>query len=172
MFVLDWESTNTEFTLEDGWKLTGLNVKLDSQFDENMKAAAEVMKAVPTSGDSVFNKSATRVRGTNIPFGLYEAVVGKYNGSKRLYGFRYVGFLPYSNCPVEFGGCEPACCDSTVLYGIVFDKEAGVMVFKELSQIPIENANPKRVHDPSTSVKDLEDADDDVNLGIEDNTHD
>ncbi len=161
-----------DITLEDGWKLTGLNVKLDSQFDETVKAAAEVMKAVPTSGGS-FAESKTLVRGTNIPFGLYEAIIGKYNCRKRLYGFRYVGFLPYSNCPVEFAGCEPHSCDATVLYGLVFDKEAGVMVFKELPRIPVENANPVRVASPASTEPDLPDADGngDVNVGIEDAIH-
>ena len=38
---------DTEIKLEDGWKLTGLNISVDSQFDESLKAMADVIEAVP-----------------------------------------------------------------------------------------------------------------------------
>ena len=35
----------TEITLSEGWNLTALNVKVDSQIDENIEAAAELVKS-------------------------------------------------------------------------------------------------------------------------------
>lgn len=127
-------TNETAITLDDGWNLTQLNVKLDSQFDENLKAAAELAKAIPTGGGGD-REMKMAVRATNVPMGLYEAVVSEGPDSKkRLYGFRYVGFMPYSTCPIESCGAEQHTCCDDVIYGLVF--EDGAMVFCPLSETP------------------------------------
>jgi hypothetical protein len=129
-------SNHTSITLQDGWNLTHLNVETDSNIDANLKALAEIVEAVPTGGDI---ESATRVgvRGINVPLGLYEAVISNDGCTKRLYGFRYVGFMPFSGCPVEFAGCRAHSCeDGLQIYGLVFDEAENVMVFRQLDTIP------------------------------------
>lgn len=122
--------------LEDGWNLTEISQDLDSQTDENLRAAASMLSAVggilPTTekgSDVTFTVPAR-----NVPLGFYEAVIGRDGtGCKRLYGFRYVGFVPYANCPVEMHGHEHQCCDDPLasLYGLTFHQ--GEMVFQPLS---------------------------------------
>ncbi|MFN7733639.1 MAG: hypothetical protein ACK5OB_17210 [Pirellula sp.] len=131
--------------LEDGWNLTELNQKLDSQTDENLKAISELVGAIgklptPTAQGESNSKSLTdatpscTVRASNVPLGYYESVLGRdARGRKRLYGFRYVGFLPYANCPQSMAGFECNTCETADLYGLVFENEA--MVFRRLSDI-------------------------------------
>lgn len=135
-------SNETSITLEDGWKLTGLNVDVDSQVDESIRAAAEIVKGIPTGGD-FGAQHRVEVQGVNVPLGLYESVISDQGGKKRLYGFRYVGFLPFSGCPVEIDGCDSVPCQASEMYGLVFDKQANVMVFKLLHQIDA-NSDPQR----------------------------
>jgi hypothetical protein len=126
--------------LEDGWNLVSLNQKLDSQTDENIKATGELLKSVagfasPNSGSA---QAATRpiaqVPAHNVPLGYYEAVIGKNrSGKKQLYGFRYVGFLPFQACPIDLCGSATATCDNCMLYGLTFD--SGVMTFKPLYEM-------------------------------------
>ncbi len=124
-------TNDTQITLTDGWNLTALNINLDSQFDDNLTAATELAKAVPTATGT---KTRMAVKATNVPMGLYEAVVSTGpDFKKHLYGFRYVGFLPYSSCPIETTGLECQDCTTTELYGLVF--EEGAMVFRSLAQI-------------------------------------
>lgn len=129
-------------TLEDGWNLTSINQKLDSQTDENVRAIAEVVRGAAgftNPGERVSNPDAVkpppfRVKATNVPLGYYESVIGVDGcGKKRLYGFRYVGFLPYQTCPIAMQGAEFGQCQTTEIYGLVF--ENGVMVFRPLHQI-------------------------------------
>ena len=75
------------------------------------------------------------VPASNVPIGLYEAVISKgCDGKKRLYGFRYVGFMPYSACPLESCGGETRPCFDGQVYGLVFDGKQ--MTFKLLQGIP------------------------------------
>ncbi len=137
-------TNNTEINLEDGWNLTGLNVKLDSQFDENLRATADLVKAVPTMASAADIRMP--VKASNVPLGLYEAVISKGpDCTKRLYGFRYVGFMPYSSCPIEVSGLEHQHCQSSVVYGLAF--EDGAMVFRSLGEL----ADPR--HANTTRVK-------------------
>lgn len=147
---------DVSITLEDGWNLTAINQKLDSQTDENIAAAAELIKGVTGalnpgqgrgfSGDVSRNQTyEMKIRATNVPLGYYESVVGRDScGRKQLYGFRYIGFMPFQSCPVAMHGNEVNCCESAALYGLVFDR--GVMVFKPLGEIA---GNP----DPSGRVE-------------------
>ncbi|QEG43329.1 hypothetical protein [Roseimaritima ulvae] len=131
-------TANVGIKLEDGWNLTEISQDLDSQTDENIEAISGLVKAVggivPTAAasDAAADISFT-VPSRNVPIGFYESVVGRDgHGCKRLYGFRYVGFLPYAGCPVDMGGHEQACCGDGLqpLYGLTFDN--GTMVFQPL----------------------------------------
>lgn len=129
-------SNNTSVSLTDGWRLDSINVELDSNFDQNLEALAEFAKVVPslTASKDVADASMA-VPASNVPIGLYESVVSKgCDGKKRLYGFRYVGFMPYSTCPLESCGSETQSCFDGQIYGLVFDGKQ--MAFKLLHGIP------------------------------------
>jgi hypothetical protein len=124
--------------LEDGWNLVSINQKLDSQTDETIKATGDLLKAVVSLPTSGAGQSAARpiinVPARNVPLGYYEAVIGKNrHGKKQLFGFRYVGFMPYQSCPTELCGSTSMPCSDGLLYGLTF--EAGVMTFKPLGEI-------------------------------------
>ena len=95
---------NVGIKLEDGWNLTEINQELDSQTDENTKALAECLltavgDVVPTAskGENLATASFT-VPARNVPIGFYESIIGlDSRGCKRLYGFRYVGFVPFAD---------------------------------------------------------------------------
>lgn len=134
-------TANVGIKLEDGWNLTEISQDLDSQTDENIEAIGSLVKAVggivPTAAaqDSAADVSFT-VPSRNVPIGFYESVVGRdAHGCKRLYGFRYLGFLPYAGCPVDMGGHERSCCGDGLqpLYGLTFDN--GTMVFQPLDEM-------------------------------------
>lgn len=131
-------TNSTSITLEDGWNLTKLNVDVDSQFDENVEAVAALAKVLPiaTAGGGSDSKS-TPVRAVNVPIGLYESVVSTgRDGKKRLYGFRYVGFMPYATCPVESTGLECHSCEGNAVYALTFNKE-GAMEFRPLPEVAL-----------------------------------
>ncbi|MCA9180815.1 MAG: hypothetical protein KDA51_05160 [Planctomycetales bacterium] len=132
---------NVGIKLQDGWNLTEISQELDSQTDENTKAFASLLSAVgdvvPTSsaGDRTATPSFT-VPARNVPIGFYESIIGlDARGCKRLYGFRFVGFVPFSGCPLNMGGSQSACCDdpNSGLYGLSFVD--GQMVFLPLSEM-------------------------------------
>ncbi|QEF96618.1 hypothetical protein Mal15_06460 [Stieleria maiorica] len=138
-------TANVSVGLTDGWNLTSLNQELDSQFDENVKAIADLAKAgagfIPSakhSGGAVTGSTQKFVvAATNVPIGYYESVISKDAcGKKRLYGWRYIGFLPFSPCPTEMCGTQQLPCGAVPsdLFGMVFDN--GVMTFKRLDAIP------------------------------------
>jgi len=144
---------NTEITLDQGWNLTALNVEVDSQFDENLSAIGELVdKAAPLLTSEDGGKLEMAVRATNVPLGLYEAIIScdDRSGKKRLYGFRYVGFLPFEPCPIESGGLECQSCYDTAIYGLVF--ENGAMVFRPLVELG-QHVDTARA--PATAVSDL-----------------
>lgn len=133
--------------LEDGWNLTQINQKLDSQTDDHISAAGDLIKAVsglvPTAAEATGVPDIEfTVPATDVPLGYYESVIGRApDGRKQLYGFRYLGFLPYQPCPTVMGGVELACCGdpAVTLYGLTF--AGGRMVFKPL---PLMAADPIR----------------------------
>lgn len=126
--------------LEDGWNLTEISQQLDSQTDENTKAFASLLSAVgdvvPTASGSVTPAVGFTVPARNVPIGFYESIIGRDNhGHKRLYGFRYVGFVPFAGCPIDMGGQQAACCNdpNSGLYGLSFVD--GQMLFLPLDQM-------------------------------------
>jgi len=132
----------TELTLENGWNLTSLNTKLDSQTDENITAFANLLDSVGSLPG--IERAATPseaggaqrivVRATNVPLGYYESVIGCDEcGHKQLFGWRYVGFMPFNGCPSRATGSSHHCCHTADLYGLVFD--SGIMTFKRLCEV-------------------------------------
>ena len=140
---------NFEFELENGWNLTSLNAETDQQTDEIIGSISSLIGALsPTPG--VLEKSAQNpslnlaqqapappatIYGSNVPFGFYEAVIAcDPHGRKQLYGWRYVGFMPFQACPVEPRGAQQVCCDTQDIYGMVFVN--GVLQFQKIHDIP------------------------------------
>lgn len=129
-------SNKTSITLTQGWNLTALNVDVDSQTDEKIKAMGDLLSGVAdvasaTRGDE---PNGFVIRATNVPLGYYEAVVADCGGCKTLQGFRYVGFMPFA----AGGACSPHVAPPVVgnegpLYALVFDQ--GVMTFKPLGEV-------------------------------------
>lgn len=130
---------NTSITLDQGWNLTGLDVQLDSQTDENLTALGSLISSLPTTGAGLSRGTGGEgfvVTATNVPLGFYEAVLGAGPCGKQLYGFRYVGFMPFATCPTAgCGGPDGFDCQTAghELYGLVF--ENGVMTFKTINDI-------------------------------------
>lgn len=168
---------HVDIKLEDGWNLTEIGQNLDSQTDENLKAIGSILGAageiVPTASQPAEGpQQSFTVKASNVPIGLYESMIGRDNdGCKRLYGFRYVGFLPFANCPVDMGGSLQNCCGSAAdqLYGLGFAD--GQMVFQPLiemagntptqsafsasaaTEIPIPNAAPESLKTEQLSLQ-------------------
>ncbi len=127
-------TNETRVTLADGWRLEGLNVDLDSSTDENLEAVADLVGLVPTLTSGRDGEGGTPVRASNVPLGYYEAVISRGpDCQKRLYGFRYVGFMPYAACPLESAGVEPTHCFGGDVFALTFER--GEMVFRPLHQI-------------------------------------
>ncbi len=132
---------NVGIKLEDGWNLTEISQELDSQADENVRGVASLLSAVgdisPTSGSIPKNVEASfTVSARNVPLGFYESIIGRDSrGCKRLYGFRYVGFVPFTHCPVDGAGQQSLCCSDpeSGLYGLSFVN--GQMVFLPLDEM-------------------------------------
>ena len=144
-----------DFELENGWNLTSLNAETDQQTDEIIGSISSLIGALsPTPG--VLEKSAQNpslnlaqqapappatIYGSNVPFGFYEAVIAcDPHGRKQLYGWRYVGFMPFQSCPIETGGAQKACCDTQDIYGMVFVN--GVLQFQKIHEIPTMPIDP------------------------------
>ncbi|MFY7953598.1 MAG: hypothetical protein ACOVT5_13920 [Armatimonadaceae bacterium] len=126
-------ANKSKIKLDNGWNLTGIDYDVDSKTSENINAAANLLdkasKIIPSSQNST--GEAVQVKATNVPLGYYESVLSPGpDGRKQLYGWRYVGFLPYAQCPVAMSGKGCADCQSEVMYGLVF--ENGVMTFKPM----------------------------------------
>lgn len=147
-------ANKTGLTVVNGWQLTKVDYDIDSKTSENVQAIADVIggltpkSAAPkaaTAGVTAAPAGSTHlgdVMGVNVPLGYYESVIGTDpNGKKRLYGWRYVGFMPFNPCPTAGCGIAGADCRATEIYGLVSVK--GVMTFKRLDLIANEEAgNP------------------------------
>ena len=148
---------NFEFELENGWNLTSLNAETDQQTAEIIGSIGSLIGALsPTPG--LLEKSAQNpgqnltqqapappatIYGSNVPFGFYEAVIAcDPHGRKQLYGWRYVGFMPFQACPVEPRGAQQVCCDTQDIYGMVFVN--GVLQFQKIHDIPTMPIDPTK----------------------------
>lgn len=138
---LGWNKTAIK--LENGWNLTELSQELDSQTDENIDAAANLISKFvkQSSGETDKENGSNReeslvVRSKNVPFGYYESVISRGpDGCKRLYGWRYVGFMPFNQCPVVSGGVECIPCESNTIYGLSLVD--GAMAFVPLGDLAL-----------------------------------
>ena len=136
-------TADVSITLDDGWNLTAVNQKLDSKTNENIRAVSDLIGSIAKSAaalapddKSIRNASGATfsIQATNVPLGYYESVIGRDScGRKRLFGFRYLGFIPYAACPQQMNGMECSNCQSTEMYGLVFEGDS--MVFRPLNQV-------------------------------------
>lgn len=136
-------TNKTSVKLDNGWNLTGLDVDVDSKAAEMIGAVAGAAEKVAGFADQSEKRLAT-VEATDVPLGLYEAVLGcDDTGGKRLYGWRYVGFMPYAQCPIEgAGGPSEYSCDCPI-WGLVWN--GNKLTFRTIGQI----ANTKATETPS-----------------------
>lgn len=140
----------TTVTLTDGWRLDKVTVKLDSQATEVVKAMAGLLGTEPKllqglgkpgggSGDTSPGAAESKdeglvVSGHEVPLGYYESVIGcGPDGKRRLYGWRYVGFAPFANCPIDMCGAACQSCDNADLYGLVAVRNK--LVFRRLADL-------------------------------------
>ncbi len=126
-------ANKTKVTLDQGWNLTKIDYDVDSKVPENIEAVAELIDKVggilPTAKA---DNERTTVKANNVPLGYYEAVLGSGPcGGKQLFGWRYIGFLPYAQCPTDMSGYACGDCQSESLFALVF--ENGTMTFKSLA---------------------------------------
>ena len=122
-------------TLEDGWNLTNVGIKTDQQTDEILSSVAEVVDAASGFGSKAGDTPSSALYATNVPFGFYEAVIATDPcGKKQLYGWRYVGFMPFQSCPVQPSGQSPVNCHCGEIFGLVFVD--GILQFARIGEIP------------------------------------
>ena len=133
-------TNNTQVTLDDGWNLTGLNVDVDSKATELIGAATNAATSLAGLADKG-NGSAITVSAKDVPMGLYEAVIGQDDcGRKHLYGWRYVGFMPYTQCPTyATGGPFQQDCQSG-LWGLLWKNDT--LTFMKISDIEVSSFTP------------------------------
>ena len=142
-----------DFKLENGWNLTSLNAETDQQTDEIIGSIGSLVgAALPLFGNKAANESTDKqvqntsecpptIYGSNVPFGFYEAVIAcDPHGRKQLYGWRYVGFMPFQACPVEPRGAQQVCCDTQDIYGMVVVNN--VLQFQKIHEIPTMPIDP------------------------------
>lgn len=145
----------TSITLDEGWMLKQVNFSVDSNASANLDAVtallgnvAEIQKLKPSGNTKTTPEEnsfqiAKCVQAHAVPLGYYESVIGEDGcGKKQIYGWRYVGFLPFNACPTRMGGVAPADCAAGEVYGLIF--ENNVMVFKRLDQIATEQVHKKQ----------------------------
>lgn len=136
-------SGQLNLTLENGWNLTSVGITTDQQTDEIIGSVASALSSAGSAfrfgsqnaPQTVGHSTQPDMYGSNVPFGFYEAVIATGpNGKKQLYGWRYVGFMPFQSCPIETGGGQQSCCNSGDIFGMVFVN--GVMQFQRIAELP------------------------------------
>ncbi|WP_156514870.1 hypothetical protein [Planctomyces sp. SH-PL14] len=123
--------------LDNGWNLTSVGIKTDQQTDEIIKSTADLVSSLGSTFGEGGGSSKMSVLATNVPLGFYEAVIATDPcGRKQLYGWRYIGFMPFQTCPTDACGMQAVSCnDPCAIYGLVVDS-TGVMRFERLADIP------------------------------------
>jgi hypothetical protein len=145
-------SNQTNIALKDGWNLTQIDQKLDSQFDETIKAVADLVGKLPIPTAAQPRAAGVPkivVRATNVPLGFYEAVVGcGADGKKRLCGWRYVGFHPFASCPGLPCAAGLMAGDPLPIYALVFQR--GAMTFQPVDYVDAGKDYDREVLDQET----------------------
>lgn len=155
--------------LDNGWNLTSVNMETDQQTDEIIKSTADLIGSIgglaggPKEVGAMYNApklagcepAGNNIYATNVPFGYYEAVIATDPcGRKQLYGWRYVGFMPFQACPVQTGGMNRTCCNETDVYGLVWVN--GILQFERIGVIPtepqLETVEPKKESNPAQAA--------------------
>lgn len=135
-------TNNTSFKLTDGWNLGELRVDVDSKATELIGAFAETAKAGAAFADSSAGESQASntppmemtIPARGVPMGLYEAVIGRDGcGRRQLFGWRYIGFMPFAQCPTDGTGGPMLHDCNCELWGLIW--EDGVMVFSSLGNL-------------------------------------
>lgn len=122
-------TNKTTLALDKGWMLTSIDVDVDSQVDEFINSIAGLLGTTPNllrrpgaagSAPTPPRTEAVSVVGHNVPIGYYEAVIARGpDGLKRHYAWRYVGFAPFSACPLDMSGSQCVKCDEADLFALV-----------------------------------------------------
>ena len=151
-------TNTTDVTLTDGWRLDKIDVNVDSKATEFVEQLTKLISTEPKllaglkklpgkgggvgdEGSNTGEKMELRVCAHDVPIGYYEAIVTKgADGKKRLYGWRYVGFAPFANCPIEMAGSTTDNCQATEMFGLV--SIGNQMYFKKLNEL---GTQPKMV---------------------------
>lgn len=125
-----------DIKLEDGWNLTSVGVQTDQQLPQLITAFGSLLSAATGGGaKGKVTKEGTFVIDTqytskdlyiidtrpDVPLGFYEPIIATDpHGKKSLFGWRYVGFMPFAGCPVQ--ACvqpKAVTCETSDLWGIV-----------------------------------------------------
>jgi hypothetical protein len=135
-----------QMQLQDGWNLTSVGMQTDQQTAQILGAVASIISAVRGGGAPAGGPSKTAVpkygamelcveAQRDVPLGFYEPVIATDpHGRKCLFGWRYVGFMPFTGCPVE--PCvQPnvVTCSPDELWGIIATSNS--IKFQRLSDI-------------------------------------
>lgn len=140
-------TNNTKLTFSPSGTLSETDVSVDSGASAFLTAAATLLGTTPNllagrppaaGGNTKSAKDGVptpfTVKAYGVPIGLYEAVLSAgVDGRKKLYGWRYVGFLPFDQCPVESAGGVAKSCDDNDLFGLVTIGNA--MYFRRLADM-------------------------------------
>ncbi|OWK45821.1 hypothetical protein FRUB_02152 [Fimbriiglobus ruber] len=144
-----------EFKLDDGWNLTSVGIETDQKIPELLNAIANLagvaQGAKPAAAAAAGQKKPGVVPADanlfivdtrpDVPLGFYEPIIATdTHGRKSLFGWRYVGFMPFAGCPVDV--CvqpRTVTCDVAELWGLV--AATGSLKFQRLSEIEA-GANP------------------------------
>lgn len=109
--------------LENGWNLNAVNSKTDQEYDKIIGAFASLVGAImsPVPGKDDRGKTTGHAE-SNVPLGYYEAVIARNEmGCKEMMGWRDVGFMPFTACPVKAEVYRNTItCDDQCLCALVF----------------------------------------------------
>lgn len=99
-------------TLQDGWNLTSVNMQTDQKLPELISSIGGLIGAVTGKGGAAGGGSTGTTKGgggaggdmyvivdtrPDVPLGFYEPIIATDpNGRKSMFGWRYVGFLPFA----------------------------------------------------------------------------
>lgn len=95
-------TTDLDITLENGWNLTSLKGKTDQKYSEIIGALASMTSAAAGAVKDGPPRAAPCAAPVDVPLGYYEPVFANdHRNCKYLFGWRYVGLLPFNACPVQ-----------------------------------------------------------------------
>ena len=137
-------TNSTQLTFNDAGVLMSTTVSVDSKANELITSLAGLIGTTPNllrpaerrgGGEMAVPEVAKMsVEAYDVPLGYYEMVLSPGpDGHRQLYGWRYIGFMPFKQCPVTSGGETCTTCLEEDLYGLVTIGDK--MYFRKLSDI-------------------------------------